>query len=481
MSENEWKMLKEHIRNEHAKEYHGISNELTVFLIWHKFSDEQKKFLLEIYHNNYAYIQYNITIALDHDPLFQEMCFVIAISFSPDIQMIKFLIDKFEINKNNGHNEWHCLMINGFKFNPNLQVSEFIIKDLEFDIKYIDKRCNYFKRALSENSNIEVVKFLTTGLHLDVILHTPGYEEKNILVNMIQSYNETMNMEELAKRHKKYLQIIIHLLEHTNILSKIDFQLLIGNFWFNFDLAKKYILSIKNYSLLQKFIKEMYKYNCKGTYINKEKYQHVIDIIKIVYKHNSLMLCDEICEYAKLKSPFEENFGTFVSLANKLTHKVPIREKKIVEIESHQVQKAKRLRHDFSGQVPLFTHYENNYKANQNVIDSILMFKEISNCCEIKDIELSINVPKYIVNLYILSSYTGRFCIDDIDTNDLIDFLKFIEAYETVYLSPSLIEDDLIDYFEKNNFQVNEYLMNMCIRYKLKNMYLYFKNKNLLE
>ncbi len=475
--EKEWVMLKNHMLNNHIYNNHTEENlnfrKLNQYLINHFYSNEEMNFFIETYHNNYDYVQTNISIT-DKESFFQEFCFVIAISFSHDLEMIKYLMNKFKIYKNIGYLKWHRFMSYGFIFNPNLLISEYIMGELKFDKKYRDNSYNYFNLICLKNPNIEVFKFLATQIHEDVMIHLPNFEyvcsnndslNNNIIIHIAHSNNS-----EIIK-YERNLEIIKYLFEFTNILSKIELKNIFRWGLFNFVLCEKYILFIKNYTILQNFIKEMY---------NIYKESHFIDpvhrIIKLVHQNNSLMLSDEICNYSNLKSPFEEDFQTFVNLVNKLTIKVPLREKKIF-IESMDEQKAKRMRFDFSEQIALFIHNGYYYKGQQSVIDSMIMLKNISDCCDIKDVELSINVPKYIINLYVLSVYTGIFYINDIEVTDLIDFLKFIEAYETVSLSLKVLEKDLIDYFEKNKICINDYLTNMCIRHRLKNMYLYFKLK----
>ncbi len=61
--------------------------------------------------------------------------------------------------------------------------------------------------------------------------------------------------------------------------------------------------------------------------------------------------------------------------------------------------------YDFSEQIELFIHNGIKYYANKKVRDMILLFREISNECLIENVEFTVPVPKYIVNLYIFSCY----------------------------------------------------------------------------
>lgn len=473
--EDEWQMIKLFIKNNCTIGYRlpTFTNKMSNLT----FSINDKKYILQIYHNNYDYLQTNDLISEMHknsndEIVVQQMCFIIAITFSNNVQIVKFLIDKFKINKNNTEDfeSFNNIMIFAFIHNSYLPISEFIIEEINFSLMNWGDLRDYFQEACLKNSNLSVIKTFAIALH----------EKTNCIV-----FVRTMNCNEISKsknkiRYDRHLEIIKYLIENTNILSQNNIKkiFLFGSPYFNFEMAEEYIFCIKDQSLLRKFIEEMCECYEKG--MNSLS---LLKIIPAIHRKNSLLLTDRMCDHANVKRPLEENFETFVSLVNGLTHRIHLREnKKTLQLESENEQKAKRMRYDFSSEkiIPLFTHYDNQYSGNPILLDSIYLMKEISNCCEMKDIELSIKVPKYIVNLYILSLHTERFCINDIEVVDLIDFLKFIEAYETKTLSPWILEEDLINYFEKNNIHCEEYLMSMCQRHKLKNMYLYFKNKELL-
>ena len=89
------------------------------------------------------------------------------------------------------------------------------------------------------------------------------------------------------------------------------------------------------------------------------------------------------------------------------------------------------------------------------------------------------HVPEYVVNLYIHGSCTGDFDINNILPEDFITFLKFIDQYPSQGLHIDGIENDIIDYLEKNKITPCEYVKNICTKYQMKHLYLFINNKHL--
>ena len=86
-------------------------------------------------------------------------------------------------------------------------------------------------------------------------------------------------------------------------------------------------------------------------------------------------------------------------------------------------------------------------------------------------------IPEYMMIEYLQSSYELKFDINVILPNDLITFLMFIDQYPTTILSIDQIETDLIMFIDLNKLEINDYMMEMCKKYKLKSMYMYFHQR----
>ena len=89
------------------------------------------------------------------------------------------------------------------------------------------------------------------------------------------------------------------------------------------------------------------------------------------------------------------------------------------------------------------------------------------------EIELSVPVAPYVINLYIGSCYNKMFDIDDIQSTDFVDFLNFIDRYPTDILSIGLLEKEIIIYMDKNKIYEDEIINNICKKYQLKYLYLF--------
>jgi hypothetical protein len=95
-------------------------------------------------------------------------------------------------------------------------------------------------------------------------------------------------------------------------------------------------------------------------------------------------------------------------------------------------------------------------------------------------IVLAGNLPKYLINIYIASCYTGSLDLCTIDPMDMIDFLKFIDQYPTSDLQIDLMEGQLVEYIDKHFDLIQGargYLMDICSKYRLKYLYLSMHNK----
>ena len=73
------------------------------------------------------------------------------------------------------------------------------------------------------------------------------------------------------------------------------------------------------------------------------------------------------------------------------------------------------------------------------------------------------------------------FNIDDIQPDDLIPFLKFIDQYPSKVLSIDKIENEMTIFMNKHNILSNSYVEEICSRYRLKYLYLYAIQKIILE
>lgn len=91
--------------------------------------------------------------------------------------------------------------------------------------------------------------------------------------------------------------------------------------------------------------------------------------------------------------------------------------------------------------------------------------------------QLSVDVPSYVIEYYIDSCYNDSFDINIILPIDFKAFLNTIEQCPTKILSIDLLEIDLIAYINKNDFKIDQEIFDSFTKYKLNVMYLYLQNK----
>lgn len=127
----------------------------------------------------------------------------------------------------------------------------------------------------------------------------------------------------------------------------------------------------------------------------------------------------------------------------------------------------------------LFVHNNIPYYGDKKLVyNSILLLKDI----DLKNLDDAIifegKMPKYLVNNYLSAIIFKHFKIDNIDSEDIFEFIKFLDQYPSTELSLDKLEADLVEYFEANNIHFNEIIRDICKRYKFKYMYLHMHNKN---
>jgi len=89
-----------------------------------------------------------------------------------------------------------------------------------------------------------------------------------------------------------------------------------------------------------------------------------------------------------------------------------------------------------------------------------------------------IDVPEYVICLYIESTYTRGFNLDYILPEDFIKFLRLIDQYPTQILEIRLIEWQIVRYLIKyqDQIEIND-LSDIVRKYELRYLYVAMHNK----
>jgi len=128
---------------------------------------------------------------------------------------------------------------------------------------------------------------------------------------------------------------------------------------------------------------------------------------------------------------------------------------------------------------PLFKHNNEIYYGHRDTVyNSIICLNAIKECADFNDlIVLEGTLPYYLVNMYIKSCYGNTLDINKINPSDIIQFIRFIDQYPTTILSIDRLEFEIIEYYKTNKIKYDDYMKDICKRYKLECMCLDIHNK----
>ena len=154
--------------------------------------------------------------------------------------------------------------------------------------------------------------------------------------------------------------------------------------------------------------------------------KHAVDIYdysfirKIILDINPLLVHGHILDQFNIKHPIHDSFKNFTSHVDKLDYEIWINEKK-----SHfnNCIKIQEIDMDFTEQSELLFHCNgiDYYGYKKIVYNQILFLKEIIDIADFSDkiiLNPRIQVDKYIMNMYIGSTYTNKIDLDKIKTSD---------------------------------------------------------------
>ncbi len=470
------------------------------------YDDIDETFALKIFQNDLNFIKKNYKSLKNY----KKEYFFIACAYSKRIDILDFLIDKFKININTvRHGSNYCLGI-ACKYNTNLEIFKHLIDTLNVDINHTNdngENCfiaacynnsnlsilNYFAKdlkvniyqelifnknclfvACEHNINLDIIKYLIeeakinvneTNMHGQNCLMVACNSNKNLSIIKYLVENVKMNINHINKNgencfaeacRNKNIEIVMYLIENTNL--KIIFKNSLST-----NLFIKIILMTKNFKNLNILIEQGI------TQFDKKYIKNAVQSI------NPWFLNKKNCNIFDVSYPYDEDFNTLTKHVDKETLYLPFLENTNC---ISNVDKSKIIHFDYSEQQEiLFVNNGINYYGIRNIVyNCILFFKELINdkCFNFNDIiVLDVKVSKYIINLYIESCYTKIFDINDINPENLNEFLNFIDQYPSDVISINNLENDLINYMKVHKIIPDFFIKNMSMKYQLKYMYVH--------
>ena len=223
-----------------------------------------------------------------------------------------------------------------------------------------------------------------------------------------------------------------------------------------------------------------------NTYFTRK--DKIIDLVKDI---NPLLINKKNLGTLGIADPCTIKYEKYTKIVDELKCPVPIlkslkRKKTLNEPQPRKYTKRTK---------PLFKC--NNiiyYGVKDEVYGSILLLNYITSItrkCDVLPsslsselIELSGDVPEYVMNQYIDTVYTNSFDLSSIKPEDYIRTLKFIDRYPTTVLSIDTLESQIVDRFSDYVINNNDELLffnDIAKRYMLKNLCLILRNKIIID
>ncbi len=447
------------------------------FVTKKKYNDNDKLFAINVYNKNINYVQNNYKCILNEIVI--NECFIIA---SQSIEIMDLLFQEFKIDINYlNPDKQNCLMC---------ACANKSMKNVKHIIKYFTPDINS-----TSNEGISCLMFLCQyELHISNI---KWYVElfNHTIMNVD---NSGMNCLMHACRHNSNVLIIKYLIEI--VLMDVNAIDLNGDNCFDHSIKNKFGLEISNYLIRNT------KANISINKVKINKYKKIInhiqddivlfekiikigflvysfvDMINLHHHAQPLLMTENMRKIANLADPFDDDFEDYIQNVDKINHKISLDVRPMEVKTNHNFE----IISDFRNINEILFKYngETYYGSKKIVYNSIIFLKEIMNDESFKFDDLiilstSAIIPSYLINLWIFSSYTRRFDINSVNKEDFVSFIKFIDQYPMDCLSIDQIDNSLVVYMEEHKIVPDDYLVSICMKYKLKVLYLLIHNNKI--
>src|SRR5579863_6507265 len=153
------------------------------------YDDESKTFAIKTYKNDYNYLKanyYRIT-----NTIIQYECFIIACTFSNNINILELFVDKFRVDPNYINKYQNNCLLLACSYNHNLSIIQYLIETLKVNIYYIKNIYSCFELACMHNT-FEIVKYLIekTDVKISCLMQTEWLQLVPIIKTNYIRFNE---------------------------------------------------------------------------------------------------------------------------------------------------------------------------------------------------------------------------------------------------------------------------------------------------
>ncbi len=408
-----------------------------------------------------------------------------------NLSKIKYLVEEKSLDPKHvdsmGNN---CLIIACGVKGIAIQIIKYLVNDMNIDVNQCDNSgYNCLAMACSWNNDINLVKYLI--------------EEKNMDCSKIsdsQKFNEYLNplVITMTENTDPDPHIINYLIEKndemlrdriTHIYFAEYLGPLIGEMHPN-----KIIIFLKYfekyYELFNHLLIKISRCNTEETF---QKIKSFINTI------NPLLLNKKVYDIYEIDDPWtshitdadtKSKFKAFKKYTDELKIIIPLR-LDTKQNAKNTVNDSKIKYADYS-RLPeeLFEYNEKIYYGSKKIVySSMCIFEDIeSNVSDSEQVPILDSITKLklsqdLINMYIHSCYTKTFDINDVEIDELIPILRFIDQYPMKHLSIDLLEDQLIHLIDNdgNKKLINDQIfLGFAEKYQMKNMYMQIHNLKIM-
>lgn len=335
-------------------------------------------------------------------------CLRVAI-YNNNLCVIKYLIEEFGMDVDK-----KCLL--DASIYQNLDIIKYFVEDRKMDIMYEDDDGhNCLMIACAHNPNVEVIKYLINGLKMDT-------QKTNI---------DGSNCLTLSLHFNKNFNVTRYLIESTTI-SINSINLL------NFEIDKYIsILEIlrKNPQRINEYVKiGVKKYGPKCVF-KKENNKNIHHVNPLIFDNESRKLTGI--------NGFKFKFDVFMMFANKLGCQLML--ENLIDFCSDDFCSDDLCTSDYNdndiiiekNELLFYNNGKPYYGSKKIVYESILLLNDTGflsyNDEEPIILSLSVDVPQYIMELYIDSCYDKIFEMNKVNKEDYVKFLTLTNIQQNIY------------------------------------------------
>jgi ankyrin repeat protein len=413
-------------------------------------------------------------------------CLLAAATTNPNPMILQYLIEEVGMDVNvktyDGSNIFRICCRNN-----NLRVIKYLIEKVGADVHYVDPGGDNCLLDVSTHQNVDVVKYIVEDLKFDIgyeneigidcllaaCAANPNIDTIKYMINDLKMDVEKVNIDgsnclTLSLHLNENLDVVRYLIESTDVPVKL-FGLEISRY-----VAILRILH-KNPRRINEFVKRGIRLYGNKCLFEKNKNGKLKGIVNPLIFDNDMRLLLHI-------NPFKFKYKTFVRFADALKCRLKLEDTMIYEkhYALEDMQTSDIEDDECVGELNDLLFYCNDipyYGIRQKVFESMLLFNDTEYLSHCEPVKLSVDIPEYVMNLYVESCHNGLFSIDKIKTEDFVRFLNLIDQYPTKRLSIENMEIELICYMDINNMMNDEKVKHILMKYHLKRIYLYLTDK----